>query len=118
MLAGLPVNVAALTGRDKGRVRESTLMGLADGSIHILVGTHAIFQEAVAYRDHGDRGRSRRAQCHADRDRTCRPIRPRPASPIARARRAGDRALYLPADPRQWLERDVARAPGADARDQ
>lgn len=51
MLAGLPVNVAVLTGRDKGRVREATLMGLADGSIHILVGTHAIFQEAVAYRD-------------------------------------------------------------------
>jgi ATP-dependent DNA helicase RecG len=53
MLAGLPVNVAVLTGRDKGRVRESTLMGLADGTIHILVGTHAIFQEAVAYRDLG-----------------------------------------------------------------
>ncbi len=49
-LAGLPVNVAILTGRDKGRVRESTLMGLADGSIDILVGTHAIFQEAVAYK--------------------------------------------------------------------
>ncbi len=51
MLAGLPVNIAVLTGRDKGRAREATLMGLADGSIHILVGTHAIFQEAVAYRD-------------------------------------------------------------------
>ena len=51
MLAGLPINVAVLTGRDKGRVRESTLMGLADGSIHILVGTHAIFQDAVDYRD-------------------------------------------------------------------
>jgi len=50
-LAGLPVNVAVLTGRDKGRAREATLMGLADGSIDILVGTHAIFQEAVAYRD-------------------------------------------------------------------
>ncbi|MDB5679434.1 ATP-dependent DNA helicase RecG [Sphingomonas bacterium] len=50
MLAGLPVNVAVLTGRDKGRVRESTLMGLADGSIDILIGTHAIFQEAVAYK--------------------------------------------------------------------
>ncbi|MBK6413874.1 ATP-dependent DNA helicase RecG [Sphingopyxis sp.] len=44
MLAGLPVNIAILTGRDKGRVRESTLMGLADGSIDILVGTHAIFR--------------------------------------------------------------------------
>ncbi|MBB5986339.1 ATP-dependent DNA helicase RecG [Sphingobium lignivorans] len=51
MLAGLPVNVALLTGRDKGKARESTLMGLADGSIHILVGTHAIFQEAVSYRN-------------------------------------------------------------------
>lgn len=49
-LAGLPVTVAILTGRDKGRARESTLMGLADGSIDILVGTHAIFQEAVAYK--------------------------------------------------------------------
>lgn len=49
-LAGLPVNVAILTGRDKGRVREATMMGLADGSIHILVGTHAIFQEAVTYK--------------------------------------------------------------------
>ncbi len=51
MLAGLPVTIAILTGRDKGKVRESTLMGLADGSIDILVGTHAIFQEAVSYRD-------------------------------------------------------------------
>lgn len=49
-LGGLPVNVAILTGREKGRVRESVLMGLADGSIDILVGTHAIFQEAVTYR--------------------------------------------------------------------
>ena len=52
-LAGLPVNVAILTGREKGRARESTLMGLADGSIHILVGTHAIFQEAVGYKSLG-----------------------------------------------------------------
>ena len=34
-------------------MRESCLMGLADGSIHILVGTHAIFQEAVSYRKLG-----------------------------------------------------------------
>ena len=52
-LAGLSVNVAVLTGRDKGRGREATLMGLADGSIDILIGTHAIFQEAVRYRDLG-----------------------------------------------------------------
>ena len=52
-LAGLPVEIAVLTGRDKGRAREATLMGLADGSIDILIGTHAIFQEAVGYRDLG-----------------------------------------------------------------
>ncbi|MEH6756580.1 MAG: ATP-dependent DNA helicase RecG [Parasphingorhabdus sp.] len=50
LLTGLPVNLGILTGRDKGKVRESTLMGLADGSIDILVGTHAIFQEKVQYR--------------------------------------------------------------------
>ena len=43
-------NVAILTGREKGRARESVLMGLADGSIDILVGTHAIFQQHVAYK--------------------------------------------------------------------
>jgi ATP-dependent DNA helicase RecG len=53
LMAGLPVNVAILTGRDKGKVREATLMGLADGSVDILVGTHAIFQEAVTYKSLG-----------------------------------------------------------------
>jgi ATP-dependent DNA helicase RecG len=52
-LAGLPVNLAILTGREKGRARESCLMGLADGSIHILVGTHAIFQQHVSYKKLG-----------------------------------------------------------------
>jgi len=47
------VNIALLTGRDKGRARESILMGLIDGSIQICVGTHAIFQDAVAYRNLG-----------------------------------------------------------------
>jgi ATP-dependent DNA helicase RecG len=46
-------NVALLTGRDKGRARESILMGLLDGSIDIVVGTHAIFQDTVAYKDLG-----------------------------------------------------------------
>ncbi|PBN43650.1 ATP-dependent DNA helicase RecG [Sphingobium sp. D43FB] len=50
MASGLPVEIAILTGRDKGKVREATLMGLADGSIDILVGTHAIFQEKVQYK--------------------------------------------------------------------
>ncbi len=45
------VEVALLTGRDKGKARESILMGLLDGSIDIVVGTHAIFQDSVAYKD-------------------------------------------------------------------
>ncbi|MCM8731324.1 ATP-dependent DNA helicase RecG [Hephaestia sp. GCM10023244] len=53
LLAGLPINLAILTGRDKGRAREATLMGLADGSIDILIGTHAIFQSAVTYKSLG-----------------------------------------------------------------
>ena len=47
--AGL--TTAVLTGREKGRERAAVLSGLADGSIHIVVGTHALFQEAVAFRD-------------------------------------------------------------------
>ena len=43
------VNVAILTGREKGRAREAVLMGLAAGTIDILVGTHAIFQQHVVY---------------------------------------------------------------------
>lgn len=45
--------VALLTGRDKGKARESILMGLLDGSIDIVIGTHAIFQDSVAYKDLG-----------------------------------------------------------------
>ena len=52
-LHSIGVRVAILTGREKGRARESVLMGLADGSIDILVGTHAIFQEKVAYKNLG-----------------------------------------------------------------
>lgn len=51
MLAGTGVTIALLTGRDKGKARESILMGLMDGSIDIVVGTHAIFQEAVSYKN-------------------------------------------------------------------
>ena len=52
-LDAIGVRVAILTGREKGRPREGVLMGLADGSIDILVGTHAIFQEKVAYKKLG-----------------------------------------------------------------
>lgn len=53
MSAPTGAQVALLTGRDKGRARESIMMGLMDGSIQILVGTHAIFQDTVNYRNLG-----------------------------------------------------------------
>jgi ATP-dependent DNA helicase RecG len=46
--AGL--RVAILTGREKGKERKDILARLADGEIDLLVGTHAIIQDDVAYR--------------------------------------------------------------------
>jgi len=40
-----------LTGRDRTVQRRKTLDGLADGSIRIAIGTHALFQESVRYDD-------------------------------------------------------------------
>ncbi|MCD9146823.1 ATP-dependent DNA helicase RecG [Pseudophaeobacter flagellatus] len=39
-----------LTGRDKGAERRAKLAALAAGDIQILVGTHAVFQQDVAFR--------------------------------------------------------------------
>jgi ATP-dependent DNA helicase RecG len=47
--AGL--RVAILTGREKGLARKDILDRLALGDIDLLVGTHALFQEDVAFRD-------------------------------------------------------------------
>lgn len=53
MAAPTGAEVALLTGRAKGKEREGLLMGLLDGSIDVLVGTHAIFQDTVSYKDLG-----------------------------------------------------------------
>lgn len=47
--AGL--KLALLTGREKGAGRRQVLEGLANGEIDIVVGTHALFQEGVAFHD-------------------------------------------------------------------
>jgi len=47
--AGL--RVAILTGRERGPERESLLNRLALGEIDLLVGTHALFQDDVTFRD-------------------------------------------------------------------
>ena len=49
----LGIEVALLTGREKGRSRERVLQGVADGSIPILIGTHALIEEGVSFRDLG-----------------------------------------------------------------
>jgi ATP-dependent DNA helicase RecG len=46
-----PVPAALLTGSLKGAARNRVLAGLADGSVPLVVGTHALFQEKVEYRD-------------------------------------------------------------------
>lgn len=45
------VRLALLTGRDKGAERAAKLRDLAEGSIRILVGTHAVFQKDVHFQD-------------------------------------------------------------------
>ncbi len=51
LAAAAGVRVEVLTGRDKGRRRAEVLAGLADGSVHIIVGTHALLTEDVAFHD-------------------------------------------------------------------
>ena len=45
--------IALLTGREKGKPREKLLGELADGTIQIAIGTHALFQEDVAFKNLG-----------------------------------------------------------------
>jgi ATP-dependent DNA helicase RecG len=45
------IRMAVLTGRERGRDRDAILSSLADGSVDLLIGTHAIFQEGVDFRD-------------------------------------------------------------------
>ena len=45
------VRLALLTGRDGQKAKRETLAGLADGSIDLVVGTHALVQEDVEFAD-------------------------------------------------------------------
>jgi ATP-dependent DNA helicase RecG len=49
-LKALGLSVILLTGRDKGAGRTAKLAGLAEGTHHIAVGTHALFQDDVSFR--------------------------------------------------------------------
>ena len=45
------IRLGLLTGRDKAAERNKTLAALAAGEIDILIGTHAIFQDKVVFKD-------------------------------------------------------------------
>ena len=48
-LEGLPIRVAMLTGIVKGKRRQEILDGLLDGTVQILVGTHAVIEDTVQF---------------------------------------------------------------------
>ena len=48
-LEGMPVKVALLTGMVKGKRRTQILEELAQGTIHLLVGTHAMIEDTVRF---------------------------------------------------------------------
>jgi ATP-dependent DNA helicase RecG len=45
------IRLAILTGRERGPARERVLRELSAGEIDLLIGTHALFQEGVEFRD-------------------------------------------------------------------
>jgi ATP-dependent DNA helicase RecG len=51
ILAQAGLRAVLLTGRDKGASRREKLAGLADGSTAVAFGTHALFQEGVAFQN-------------------------------------------------------------------
>src|SRR6516165_12742208 len=51
LAAAAGIHVAVLTGRERGGERPEILARLAAGEIDLIVGTHALFQDDVAFRD-------------------------------------------------------------------
>ncbi len=52
-LLPLPINVAILTGSTKAAARRKILAQLADGEIHLLIGTHALIEPVVVFKNLG-----------------------------------------------------------------
>lgn len=53
LTASLPVTVELLTGNTKTAQRKQILSALADGSLHILIGTHALIEDGVQFQKLG-----------------------------------------------------------------
>ena len=52
-LKGMDIRVELLTGIVKGKKRQEVLAGLMDGSVQILVGTHAVIEDTVQFANLG-----------------------------------------------------------------
>ena len=52
-LQPLGIRIAWLTGKIKGKAREVQLTAIADGSAQMVIGTHALFQESVSFKNLG-----------------------------------------------------------------
>ena len=52
-LQGMNIRVELLTGIVKGKKRQAVLDGLTDGSVQILVGTHAVIEDTVQFANLG-----------------------------------------------------------------
>jgi ATP-dependent DNA helicase RecG len=50
---GAGLRIALLTGRERGKERSDLVEALKDGRIDILIGTHALFQEHIVFKDLG-----------------------------------------------------------------
>ena len=53
LLKGLPVTVSILTGSTKAKERKQVLKTCEDGSLTILIGTHAIIEDKVVFKNLG-----------------------------------------------------------------
>jgi len=53
LTGGMQLNVALLTGSTSTKVRKEILAGIASGTIHLLIGTHALIEEVVQFQNLG-----------------------------------------------------------------
>jgi len=53
LLQPLGINVALLTGSTKAAARRNILANLAEGTIHIVIGTHALLEDRVIFKNLG-----------------------------------------------------------------
>jgi ATP-dependent DNA helicase RecG len=53
LLKDMPVTIEILTGSTKAKKRREILAALADGSLHFIIGTHALIEDPVVFKNLG-----------------------------------------------------------------